>query len=243
MAETGCSLAADPWLGAVLDRDVYRLAMDDASSLPDDPAALARTLSARPGFTYTRVRTGDVAGIRLLQAAGLHLVDTSVVLEKPIHHSRRIESNSRLATPEDRSGIRRIARGGFEFSRFHLDPCIPNELANRVKEEWVESYFSGRRGDAMVVSSADGAAAGFLALLVDRTDDTLVIDLIAVDPRYRKRGLAGDMIMFGESWFVKAPRIRVGTQLANVPSLRMYEKLGFRIVDSSYVFHHHSIAS
>ena len=34
--------------------------------------------------------------------------------------------------------------------------------------------------------------------------------------------------------------IRVGTQLANVPSLRLYEKLGFYIVDAAYVFHYHS---
>ena len=245
MAGAGWSLAADPWLTAVLGREVYRLAVEGGAALgkSDGPAALASALGSRPGFTYTRVPTRNVAAVRFLQAAGLQLVDTSVLLEKPINGSSGLESGVRLASPEDRSGARRVAREGFEFSRFHLDPCIPNELAGRVKEEWVDGYFARRRGDAMVIRTVDGDVAGFLALLVDRSDGTLVIDLIAVDPRYRKRGFAGDMIRFAESCFADAPRIRVGTQLANVPSLRLYEKLGFRVVDSSHVFHHHSLAS
>jgi hypothetical protein len=39
-----------------------------------------------------------------------------------------------------------------------------------------------------------------------------------------------------------APRLRmlrVGTQLANLPALRSYERMGFRVTGSSHVFHLH----
>lgn len=240
MAEAGWGLSADPWLGAVLGRDVYALALDEGFRDVDASASLAEALGSRPGFTYTRVRTGNVADVRFLQAAGLRIVDTSVVLEKAIDPHGGLEPETRVAVPADRAAVRRIAREGFRFSRFHLDPTIPNELANQVKEQWVESYVAGRRGDTLVVRTVDGDGAGFLALLVDRAENTLVIDLIAVDSRHRQRGLAADMIRFGESRFPGIPRVRVCTQIANVPSLRLYAKLGFRLVDSSYVFHHHS---
>ena len=35
--------------------------------------------------------------------------------------------------------------------------------------------------------------------------------------------------------------VRVGTQIANIPSLRLYESLGFRIADTHYVLHYHKI--
>jgi RimJ/RimL family protein N-acetyltransferase len=31
----------------------------------------------------------------------------------------------------------------------------------------------------------------------------------------------------------------VGTQIANLPSIRLYEKLGFSLVKSAYVMHRH----
>jgi ribosomal protein S18 acetylase RimI-like enzyme len=34
-------------------------------------------------------------------------------------------------------------------------------------------------------------------------------------------------------------RLRVGTQLANIPSIRLYEKCGFRLAASEYVLHAH----
>jgi ribosomal protein S18 acetylase RimI-like enzyme len=36
--------------------------------------------------------------------------------------------------------------------------------------------------------------------------------------------------------------LRAGTQSANTASLSLYEKLGFHIVSTSYVLHHHGTA-
>ncbi len=79
---------------------------------------------------------------------------------------------------------------------------------------------------------------GFL-LLLGPTGNALVIDLIAVDESMRGRGVAGAMIGFAARAFPDAGRVRVGTQAANVPSLRLYERLGFRTVATQYVVHSH----
>ena len=62
-----------------------------------------------------------------------------------------------------------------------------------------------------------------------------------VEEAYRRRGIAAEMIAFVESQFTPAV-IAVGTQVANLPSVRLYEKLGFRLASTQYVFHFHNPA-
>ena len=67
----------------------------------------------------------------------------------------------------------------------------------------------------------------------------LTIDLIATMEKYRGRGIAERMIRYAEGHCHGFDTIKVGTQIANMPSLKLYERMGFRISDSQYVFHYH----
>jgi len=78
---------------------------------------------------------------------------------------------------------------------------------------------------------------GFLQVL--SRAETLVIDLIAVHPRHRRQGCAAAMIACAQLQFSKLTAIRVGTQAANIPAMRMYERLGFRLIAAHQVFHYH----
>jgi ribosomal protein S18 acetylase RimI-like enzyme len=90
----------------------------------------------------------------------------------------------------------------------------------------------------MIVAEDSDGVCGFLQLLRAR-DGSTIIDLIAVDERGRGRGLARAMIAL-----VANDRgtgaLRVGTQLANRPSLSLYEALGFRMTSAAYVLHLHT---
>jgi ribosomal protein S18 acetylase RimI-like enzyme len=135
-----------------------------------------------------------------------------------------------------------LARRSFIYSRFHLDKAIPRETADTLKAEWVGNYFTGKRGDQMVVALVDGTIVGFLQLLYGR-DKTVTIDLISVDASQRRKGIASDMIAYAEAECGDFKQIRVGTQIANVPSIRLYEKIGFRVTGAQYVFHYHHVPS
>jgi ribosomal protein S18 acetylase RimI-like enzyme len=132
-----------------------------------------------------------------------------------------------------------VARKNFVYSRFHLDRAVPNVLADKIKAEWVGNYFLGKRGDEMVVALVDERVVGFLQLL--RRNENLIIDLIAVDASQRRKGIARDMIAYAESQYDDCSHIVVGTQVANIPSIRLYEKIGFRLRSSKYVFHYHNL--
>ena len=240
-------LIYDEWLARILQRDVYRLTIDDdltrqagdrANGLHD----LLQGLQARPVFLYTKTSVEALTTVRLLETAGFNLVDTNVVFEKAIGPEGKAASGCtlRFAVAADEQPVAELARKNFIYSRFHRDNAIPRETANTVKAEWARNYFLGQRGQQMVVAVLDETIVGFLQLLY-AADKTLVIDLVAVADSQRRRGIAGDMIAYAEAECGDFARIRVGTQVANVPSIRLYEKMGFRLTDAQYVFHYHHL--
>ncbi|MCH8967514.1 MAG: GNAT family N-acetyltransferase [Planctomycetes bacterium] len=235
-------LKTDVWLSKILERDVYKLIVDESSIDGDrfvECEGFAALKSAR-AFAYAKTAVDFMSGIRSLTRMGFTLVDTNVLFSKPIGQPDcapgKYEIQPAIAAHEDQ--VAAVAFSSFEFSRFHLDPLIPNELANRVKAEWTRSYFRGQRGDQMTVATLDGVVAGFV-MLIDCDDGTRTIDLIAVDRRHRGRGVARGMISHVEAHSEGFTRIRVGTQLANIPSIRLYARLGFVMDEAHYVFHHH----
>ena len=235
-------LIDDHWLSRVLKRKVCSLTVDDdlISASNSSHKEIVSDLYAGSLFCYAKVNVEDHRAIHLLEKLGFNLVDTRIVFEKSLTFDGplRKEGELRFAVSEDRQGVRKVARQSFRYSRFHLDPYIPKAIADEVKADWAENYFAGTRGDNMVVAQLDSEIIGFLLLLYVEGD--LVIDLIAVDARFRRMGIARDMINFTQSAIMGFQRIVVGTQVANLPSIRLYEKMGFRAADSKYIFHFHS---
>jgi ribosomal protein S18 acetylase RimI-like enzyme len=233
----GLSITQDPWLSGVMSREVHRVSGSVAQE--DEAQRAVHQVTDRPGFSYARVLTEDVHTTRLLERCGFHLVDTTVTLEMSgLSASSGGSGHARLARPEDREAVEGIARRSFTYSRFHLDPDIPKSLADEIKAQWAGNFFLGKRGDHMVVVEQAGEIVGFTQLL-KASGDTLVIDLIAVERTRQGQGMAQGMIRFSSSAFGHTRVMRAGTQIANTMSLRVYQGMGFRIVSSSYVFHHH----
>jgi len=229
----GVAVTADRWLSGVLGRPAWKV---DAAAA--DPAAVVAR--AGRGFFFTRVAAGEVSTVHRFESAGFRVVDTTVTLETPAPAlaSAVRRPDVRLARPSDRDAVAGLASRSFQWSRLHLDPAVPNELADRSRAEWAGNFFAGERGDALVVAEHVGELAAFL-LLLGPADRILTIDLIAVDRDRRRLGLGAACIGFAAARFADALVLRVATQAANVASLRFYESLGFRTVSSHYVLHLH----
>ncbi|ULA68716.1 MAG: GNAT family N-acetyltransferase [Nitrospira sp.] len=238
-AMRGVSIAPDPWLATIMNREVHRVTgMWDESDRSTARQKL-RELILRPGFAFAKVATQDVRTSHELEEYGFRIVDTALTLEtRGLSTGGTVSARVRKAIPEDASAVVNIARQSFRFSRFHLDPDIPPGLANEIKARWAGNFFSRQRGDHMVVAEQDGRVVGFLQLIA-AADSVLVIDLIAVQPDARGMGLAAGMIEFANQACGRPRMVRAGTQSANLPSLALYHKLGFQVVSTSHMFHLH----
>jgi dTDP-4-amino-4,6-dideoxy-D-galactose acyltransferase len=241
-------IVEDTWLARIMERPVHRVT--GAVPVGDDVSRRRlKALAEQPGFSYARVATADMHSVDAFQAAGFRVVDTSVTLvasglRAPETLTDRVRpgSTARPARASDASAVEKIAREGFSLSRFHLDLRIPVPLANEIKGQWAANFFHGGRGDHMVVIERGSAVAGFLQLLAGH-DGVLVIDLIAVASAHRKQGLASAMIRDAAQRYGQGAGLRVGTQAANLESLRLYQSLGFEMSATSYVLHCHPPAT
>lgn len=225
------TLRHDPWLSGLLGKPSYHLGDGDSGT----------ALAGLPGgeaFVDAKVPVADVPRLVRLQDAGFRVIDTNVQLARAAGPLGAGDTRARFAAPDDAAAVRELAAAAFVQSRFYLDPLISDASASRVKAEWAGNFFAGKRGDWMVVAEEDSAVAGFLQLL--RGDDSVVIDLIAVAPGSRGRGIARSMIAFAASRCLERDAaLTVGTQIGNPGSLALYESLGFSVVSAQYVLHLH----
>jgi len=233
----------DPWLANVIEKPVYRLILNSmingSNRIYNADFILPDSLREVSVFVYAKVPTSSLDMVKHLNNIGFYLVDTNVTLSKPINKLSGLKGSYelRFALPIDEKQVCYLAGSAFKYSRFHMDYQFSNDMANHIKEEWVRNYFIGKRGQYMVVAINKCEIVGFLQLLCN--DGILTIDLIAVDSAFHGKGIAQDMINFAESSCSNTFEFRVGTQINNIQSLRLYERAGFRMTETHYVLHYH----
>lgn len=244
-SDSSCWLRPDSFLTGLLDRPCFSLAIPKSINWEESEILkkLYKIIKKKPTFIYAKAATVDIATISCLETLGFRLVDTNVQLEKNWAPALgAVDFNRcRFARPDDRDTVAQIAGESFGFTRFHLDPLISQVQADAIKAAWASNYFSGQRGQAMVVGEIEGRIQGFLQLLF--VERSLIIDLIAVHQQGRRQRLANDLIAFAQMHLEGFDAIQVGTQIANIPSLNFYQHLGFHIKSAHYVLHSHTGAS
>ncbi len=243
----------DSWLTGVFGYGVFKLTLRSPRlhSAEAETSQLAEHVRARTaGFYYCRVGTDSIDAVRWLCASGFYVVDVNVtfrlpqaVLDSVLPFGSSPGVMICTVQPSHHEAVLRIAASCFRYSRFHLDPMIPQAVADRVKRRWIESYTRGERGEALYVALADGQVAGFLAVLGREVDGrpVKVIDLIGVDSAVQRRGIGRGLVRFFIDRYRECDQLQVGTQLANIPSLQLYQHLGFGIADAAYVLHRHVV--
>jgi len=235
-------LIHDQWLSEIFGQDVSKLIIMKPGEAhgPDFLQAIGDALKRKGVFIYSKIPVNAIACSHGLERLGFYLVDTNINFKRQIVRYDMVNGSTsvRFARMEDEEKVGCIAQHNFVYSRFHLDPKIPTNIANTIKAKWALNFFTGKRGDAMVVYSEGDRLLGFLQLLYRK--ESLVIDLIAVNEKDRRKNIACDMINFAQNNLNDFGYVSVGTQLANIPSMRFYQKLGFQIADTSYIFHYHN---
>jgi ribosomal protein S18 acetylase RimI-like enzyme len=230
-------LVQDDWLSDRLGKSAFHL---DGTLGEPGPwiSDVKNRLAMHSQFADVKIAVDDMCGAARAGELGFALVDTNLRFSAarsamPVADMPRVG----FAAPEMADAIGAIAEHAFIYDRFHRDPrTLP--YAGKIKRDWAKNFFAGKRGEWMVAASRAGVAIGFLQLLRSASDE-LIIDLIAVEAACAGQGIATAMISFAARNCDAAGPMVVGTQVANTRSIRLYERLGFRLQSAQYVFHHH----
>jgi GNAT superfamily N-acetyltransferase len=233
----------DEWLSKQLSKNTYQLEINDLSEIAviQEWKEFKKEHKDEDLFVFSKIRPDAVKVWQSLEKEDFKLIDTNVNYELhgvfPDKGEQRNETHICFAEKRHQKAMGEIARDNFIYSRFHLDPLIDCDIASQIKQNWVQNYFVGKRGDKMVVALMKGMPVGFLQLIINDTE--IIIDLIGVDKKAQGKGIASAMIQFsGEN--IGFLSFKVGTQIGNIPSIKLYQKLGFIFSGSDYVFHYHS---
>ena len=236
----------DAWLSKVVGRAAYRIHYNDTAF---DDQNSAHILSNSDSFFYTKIPTHDILAVESLMKDSFFVVEANLLFSKATNLAVDKEFTDQeidifVANRQmELDPLLDIAEAEFRYSRFHMDPHFGRETANKLKRLWIRNYITGERGDKLFVAVKSNTICGFLAALTNTSNDqlTAVIDLIAVKKEFQRDGIASRLISsFEREYAESCDRYIVGTQSANIPSVNLYEKNGYKLSESQFVLHRHN---
>lgn len=196
-------------------------------------------------YLFHRLDADDLLTLEILENAEFQLQDVIVNFSFNLGASRISPSRYTpiVVNPyrtKDLSSLREIAGTSFIYDRFHSDPRINKERASQLHAAWISNACRGL-ADVVLVAKLNKKVVGFVSCKIDKLTKKYLpvnfgtIDLIAVDKDVRGEGIGEALLRKAMDWFSgKVDMIEVGTQVRNYPALRLYQKLGFRIVSANF---------
>ncbi len=185
----------------------------------------------------------DIAGLRALGQIGFSLIETGCYYSMRLKdHKYKRRHACRIATPEDIESLSRTAQIMVNrYDRFHADPFISPQDADRLMYKWVEA--------SIIESFAD------ITLVPDIQNPTAFCTVKYHQDKWSKWNLKLSQPVLAavskelSGWYLKiASEInyhlkKIGvehsflkTQITNKSMIRVWEKLGYRFGRGEHVF-------
>lgn len=209
------------------------------------PLALVNEAARALGVQMITVRVDSNALRRVqeLEEDGFRLMDTLAYygrdLADPLEPAPAPANEIiRLATPEDKTAIARVALAAFTnfIGHYHADVRLSAVAADAAYVEWaVNSAAHCSDSSPVLVALVDGKIVAFLTLNLASAE----IILNAVHPDEQGKGTYGRLIDKAVETSRKAglTQLTVSTQLNNLTPQRTWVRRGFRMLYSRYTLH------
>jgi len=243
----GLNLKSDDWISDLTGMRALIATGENLGAAPEINNVLGDRI-----FVTAKVPVNQVRLSSSLIRRGFVVVDTALSFEWSPARDTGCSSEEqtlqtlhpfdvREAEDQDVNAVAALAGRAFVGSRFHLDPDFPDEQASQIKTEWARNLALGTRGNGCLVAISKGHVVGFLGFLSCNIGvSSFVIDLVGVDPDAQRNGVGKSLVSRLLNDAARLERaVTVGTQAANVHSVRLYETLGFRYTGATQVLHAH----
>lgn len=125
----------------------------------------------------------------------------------------------------------------FNQSRFIEDERLLSLGGSKVYTEWIKNSFDSANKNIIFIKNDFEVVLGFV--LVSKSQNQLVIELIAVNGEEKSKGIGTALIKSAESYATKnnLEQIIVGTQITNLAAMNFYNKMNFKQFEVHQVFH------
>ncbi|HBK82494.1 MAG TPA: hypothetical protein DDZ41_02680 [Flavobacterium sp.] len=181
---------------------------------------------------------------RLSDISNFELVDQKTVLEKTIDLS--LKNNDSIisfnAKEHDYAQLLDLCFLSGKFSRFRIDSKIPSTKFEALYKLWIDNSVNKTFAFDTLIKITENNISGFITIK-KVNQDVSEIGLIAVNTNYQGRGIASELLNQAQYISLKNgfKTIRVPTQYDNKPAINLYQKTGFQIVNTTFVYHYWNI--
>lgn len=174
----------------------------------------------------------------------LPLFDVKVVLERESAADEVLEAPEgvRRTGPPVSDALYRLALESGVHSRYRLDPGFTGNEFERLYRRWIERSVASAEEEVLTTADETGLT-GFVSIAHGPSHST--IGLIAVEERARGKGLGGKLLQASAHAARHAGnlKVRVATQDGNAPAMALYDRLGFRVIERTWIHHIRPVTS
>lgn len=236
------SVKKQEWESSFFKCPVYflNLVPNQESSIIQELDKIINTLSDKKLYLTTLVRSENTLTIRELEKYGFRYLVPMVTLDRPTTNYSwfRSESNINIARvrESDTDELVKIAKNAFIYGRFSAERELSKGTAENMHATWAKNCCNKSIVDETLVAYSDGKPVGFIGIRYKKEPGE--INLIAVNSKYYGRGIGAELVEYGCDLMAEngCKKVIVRTESPNIPAIRMYEKCGFRQINSSIYY-------
>ncbi|MFY8274000.1 hypothetical protein AAEU32_07735 [Pseudoalteromonas sp. SSDWG2] len=233
-----------PWDESALKVKTFEIQAIDITNEKLCVQSLTKNDFCEAELIYGRFPSNNLKIKEILIKSGYFICETSlnVTLKNlesytlPYIYSRRKLSISTL-DKNDYSTLANICQNTFDYSRFHEDPFIPNDLANARIVQWIRDL--ANQDVTCLVNRSN--SNDILSFMIFKTTNDTHIELILGGS---KKGYELNSPFFWGSviqYFKDKGHSKISTTIsaANKGVLSLYQNLGFKIINVKTDYHKH----
>ncbi|PIK26224.1 GNAT family N-acetyltransferase [Bacillus pumilus] len=192
-------------------------------------------------FFFLRLEAADLEKNRIVQKLShVYYVGGLTRLEAPPAQMEMPLSGQDvvISLPDEKDYDEAVSLGGQAFvkSRYALDPYLDQRVVRHFYQEWMRNNLYGR-ADINLVAKLNDEVVGLIQ--GKAIANKIGIELFAIRSDIQGKGIGKRL--FVEMMKVSHDRqysfISAGTQLHNIPAIQLYEKMGFRTMNTFLYYH------
>tara|TARA_B100001971_G_C18157281_1_gene519301 strand:+ start:113 stop:1024 length:912 start_codon:yes stop_codon:yes gene_type:complete len=190
-------------------------------------------------FSVAKINRNQVKVIDELKIIGYKIIEETTTyyyssLNQPIANDDR---NIRVAEKSDLENLKRIVIQT-DNTRFHNDKIFSKKKVDEFRKTWIINLFSDHEKKVYVYTIHDNVVGFVTVESNNKGNKEGVLKLIAVDNKYRGKGIGTSLVKTALKWFNNNCRISfITTQTSNYPSNKMYQKSGCKVAYKLVTLH------
>ncbi|HEX8548042.1 MAG TPA: GNAT family N-acetyltransferase [Cytophagaceae bacterium] len=170
----------------------------------------------------------------------LSLIDRKTTYKKIIDRESLIDDAAVIVYPEKypQPIMFDLAVQSGVYSRFALDPNIGHGIYEKIYKAWIINSVNKTLAKEVLIYKEQSLIQGLVTL--GEKNSIGDIGIIAVDSKFRGKGIGKKLMRSAESWFAKNTsnkEIQVVTQGNNLPACKLYESCGYEVSKVEYFYH------